>query len=456
MKRTRHNLLAALLLVPALARAAGPSGPLDHANNRFYAPMTSRAAALFQDTDGDLDIDDPDDRDFIRTTVDDRVVQFANHFAATLDVAQLKSSIAKLVDPAMASAIPAAFWNSLTGLPQLPTDSSGWSPENAADLRKIRSAFMLVSMLEFGAPGKFALLDDAGGTRGGVDTFAAEQGTDPELLKKVKEYEDAWQRLLIVRILGFTPSAQDPAVVGRTTARALATGQNAPSDAVLDQWWAGVTAGPLKPASDIWKLNQAWWDLNPGSDKARTKAGELDAAAGGKTPILSGAQLVSTEARGIAPGSPDPAALLEKLSTADNWKIKANYQSYPDGVPVTGGTWTINGLNLSYAVPGNPPVSPTRTSNVICASLEMVNEPLDLYFFDKSYQVAYGESYSSEDAVPNFPARSIAQYLDRLLDAREKPPVSLPATIGDFAGGTRGRSTVSGSFSASAGIGTSF
>lgn len=443
------------MVAVAVARVWADTGPLDHAANRMYAPMASRSVALFQDTDGELDIDDPNDRDFIRTTVDDRVIQFANHFAQSLDVGALRASLTRLIDPAIVAAVPPAFWSAFNDLPLLPTDGT-WTPQNSTDLRKIRSAFMLVSMLEFGAPGKFALYDEPGGAQGGVDTFAGENGSDPELLKKIKEYEDAWQRLVLIRILALVPSGEDPAVAGLKAARELAKGRaNTLPEPVLQQWWAAVVAGPLKPAAEIWKVNRAWWDMSRGSAKVRTKFDELDASAAGKPLPLSGAQLVGTEQRAIGAGSVDPESLLERLATADDWKVKAEYQSYPDGVNVAGGTWSQNGLSLSYAPPGSPAVSPTLTGNIALMSLTMENNPIDLYVLDKSYQVAYGESYASDEAGPALPVRGVLRFLERLLEAREKYAADVEQSLADFPGGARGTPSTSGAFSRGVGIGSS-
>lgn len=449
--------LLAAAAVLTLAGLAGAAGPLDNTANRIAVPMTSRAAAIFTDADRDLDIDDPGDRDIIRDIVDARVIQFANHFAANLDVTQLKKSLSRLVDPGMVAAVPPTFWDALTGLPQLPTDGT-WTDDDTKDLRKIRAAFMLVSMMEFGAPGKFALFEEPAGTRGGIERFSGEVGSDPEFLKKIKEYEDGWQRLMIVRVLGMPGGAEgssDPATTGLAEIRSLlGSVQNGPPDSVLQTWWAGICNGPLKPASDLWKLNQSWWELNAGSDKVRARASALEG--GPKPAILSGAQLLSTEVRGITPDSLGADDLLEKLSTADRWTVKLSFSSYPPGITLGAGTWASQGLSLVYTPSGTYTVSDTRTDNFICSRIEMANEPIDLYMLDRSYQVAYNETYPSDDAGPVIPARSWVHLLDQLLAAREKPPTNLPPTEGGFSGSSHGGGPQNGYFSSSRGLGSSF
>ncbi len=452
--RRRSAWLAMVLFLAMAGLSVRAADPLQHAQNRLFTSLGTRASALIKDTDGDLDIDDPEDRDFIRTLVDDRVIQFANHFASNLDVDRLKESLSRLVDPAMVAAVPSSFWDALTGLPQLPRDGT-WTDEDSADLRKVRSAYMLVSLMEFGAPGKFALFDDPTlGERGGVEEFDAVKETPPGLLARLKEYEDAYQRLMIIRLLG-AQTGPDPAVAGLNAARGLVAGiQNAPGEALLQQWWGTILSGPLKPAADIWRLNDQWWQLNPSSGAVQAKGDELDSADPSKPAILSGAQLLSTELSRIQASNLGADAILERLATADNWKLEAKYQSYPIGADVASGVWSVNGLTLSYAPPGGTPKSPARTSNVVCMSLRMVNKPIELLAFDHSYQVSHGESYPPMGG-PMLPARSFLQFLDQLLEARVKYATDVPETLPSFGGSTSGSSSQSGAFSSSVGLGAS-
>jgi hypothetical protein len=75
---------------------------------------------------------------------------------------------------------------------------------------------------------------------------------------------------------------------------------------------------------------------------------------------------------------------------------------------------------------------------------------------DRSYQLAYNESYPNDDGGPVLPARSWVHLLDQLLAAREKPPTNLPPTEGGFSGSSRGGGPQNGFFSSSRGLGSSF
>lgn len=413
---------------------------------RALSGLVMNQTAIIVDNYGAVNLDDVADRDKLRDEVAKRQVLMANNFVAALKSGSWRRELERLVDPAAVASIPPSVVTALEGLQPIDYDGT-WDAQDQERLDKIRVALALKGLLDFGVPGKVELDEEPGGAAGeALATYLAEAAdADPAFLRRVREYEDAYQRLCVIRVEGSsgerstTPFDVEGAILGMMN-DATAGVANPPPDSLVYGFVDHVASLFVDPSASGWRINPSWWNV--------TLASGALAAAGDTYSLVSGAQLLGVKMNEIDPATATAEEIVEALSTARKYSLayRGRVYTFADAVP---GTWS-GGAELAYHA-GSVASSTESTHQVrILEWVGVKDEPLTIMAADMSEQVS-----GLGAALPEFPVSEELLLILKLIEAFQEPATNVPASEPDTEVEGGGGPTP-GVFTGGGGIGSSF
>ena len=406
--------------------------------------------AIIEDNYGYINLDDVDARDELRDEIGKRNVLFANNFVKFLKTGKWRESLKKLINPADVAAFPSSLVSWLENDVQ-PIDFDGtWDDEDRERLDKIRSAMAIKGLLDFGVPGKSMPHEVAGEATGGaIEGFliGSTGGADPALLQKIKEYEDAYQKMWVIKVEGSTGRSDAPtidiegAIIGMMN-QAIAGVANPPSQGDVDAFVESVSGLFADPTDGGWKINSGWWNL--------THAGSSLASQANQYNMVSGAQLLGIKMKDINPATASADEIIEALSTASKYSIEYSGKIY-SGATAVSGTWS-SGSAMNYSQGAlDTSTNPADVIRVL-ETVGVKEEPLNIIAANHSEAVS---GLATE--IPEFPVSEELLLLIKLIQAFQEPATNVPAAEASFTGpSSGGNNGLTTTFGGGGGLGSSF
>ncbi len=439
MLRITTLVLAVVLLSPTLLQAADLHG------------LVISETAIIEDNYGYINLDDVDARDELRDEIGKRNVLFANNFVRYLKTGQWRENLKKLVNPADVASIPNNLVSWLENDVEEINFDGTWDDEDQERLDKIRSAMAIKGLLDFGIPGKSMPHEIPGEASGdAIEGFliGSSGGADPAFLQKIREYEDNYQKMWVIKVEGSDGRADAPAIdiegaiIGMMN-QAISGVKNPPSQGDVDSFVESVSGLFADPTDGGWKINSGWWNL--------THAGGSLASTANQYNMVSGAQLLGIKMKDINPATATADELIEALSTASKYSIEYSGKIYSGATNVSG-TWS-SGSSMAYSMGAlDTSTNPADVIRVL-ETVSVKEEPLNILAANHSEEVS---GLSSE--IPEFPVSEELLLLIKLVQAFQEPATEVPASEGSFTGPSSGGNAggVTTTFGGGGGLGSSF
>jgi len=448
MERTSRSCRATGILIVSVLCAL-VHAPAASAAGTGLSGLVMGETSIIEDNFGYVNLDDVDARDGLREEVSKRNVVFANNFVAYLKTGEWRQNLEKLINPADAASFPSTLVGWLEGLD--PIDFNGtWDSEDQARLDKIRSAMAIKGLLDFGAPGKAKPSDVAGEAAGdATEAFllGGLGGADPALLQRIREYEDAYQRMWVIKVEGTEGRKDAPALDVEGAIIGMMNGAtsgvaNPPSQGDVDGFIESIAGLFADPTDDGWKINPGWWNLTHAGGGLVNQADQYN--------LVSGAQLLGIKMNDINPATASANEIIEALSTASKYSIEYSGRIVSGATGVSG-TWT-SGNSMSYSQGAlDTSTDPADTIRIL-DHVGVKEEPLKILAADHSDVVS---GLSAE--IPEFPVSEELLLLIKLIQAFQDPATNVPATEGNFEGpSSGGGSSLGTTFNGCGGLGSSF
>jgi hypothetical protein len=392
--------------------------------------VRTKTSFLLPDAGYTYTLEDPDDRDKLRTLFHGRTILFANKFVKSLKDGSFRPELQRVAEIGGGTASEDKLHDYLEGLEPIPdsmAQDGQLTVEGQQRLKKIQLAWALVQLVRYGAPG-FRATFDVPGVPGAFDEFLESAQLDVNFLARIREFENEYESFVEVesdgRVAQSGEMTQDQIIdMVYAEVRALvdagepiAAGTR-PPDGLLRDLAVTVVERYLTNPDHVWRIRPQWYDFAEASDEVEDTTSQNF--------LSSGFQIMAWSMPRVNFDDPDEA--IREMGTAYRLKFKA------DGWKKMGGpgssfssSWSLSAANGVFnSTDPTGWVTGSGPEVKIFEKVEVVAEPLPMKVLDQSLVHAGLEGSPDELSVEEL----IRTYW-KTLEAFDNPPGNLDA-IGD-------------------------
>lgn len=429
MKRRRLPGAGSWGAATALALAAALAG-LGTAQVVARRGVRTKTSFLLPDAGYTYTLEDPEDRDKLRTLFHGRTVTFANQFVSSLKNGSFRPELERVAEIGAGTESADKLHDYLEGLQPIEAGMAvdgSLTVEGQQRLKKIQLAWALVQLVRYGAPGFRATFDQPG-EAGAFDEFLQSAQLDKNFLARIREFENDYEQFVEVANEGEVAEAgemtQDQIIdMVYAEVRALidageplAAGTR-PPDGLLRDLAVTVVERYLTNPDHVWRIRPQWYDFAEASPDVRERTSENF--------LSSGFQIMAWSMPRVNFDDPDEA--IREMGTAYRIKFNADGWVKPGG-PGSSFTsnWSLNAANgvFNSTDPTGWTTGPGPDVKIF-EKVEVVAEPIPMTVLDQSLVHAGLEGGPDELSI-----EELVRTYWKTLEAFDNPPSNLDA-VGD-------------------------
>lgn len=416
---------AATALVTVLALAG-----LGVAQTVARRGVRTKTSFLLPDAGYTYTLEDPEDRDKLRTLFHGRTITFANKFVKSLKDGSFRPELQRVAEIGAGTASEDKLHDFLEGLepidPAMAVDGQ-LSVEGQKRLKRIQLAWALVQLVRYGAPG-FRATFDIPGEPGAFDEFLQSAQLDVNFLARIREFENNYERFVEVANEGEVAQAgemtQDQIidmvhaeVVALVDAGEPLAAGTRPPDGLLRDLAVTVVERYLTNPDHVWRIRPQWYDFAEASDDVEATTSQNF--------LSSGFQIMAWSMPRVNFDDPDEA--IREMGTAYRLKFKADGWKKPGGPGSSfSSNWSLSAANgvFNSTDPTGWTTGPGPEVKIF-EKIEVVAEPVPMKVLDQSLVHA-----GLEGAPDQLSIEELVRTYWKTMEAFDNPPQNLDA-VGD-------------------------